>query len=88
LILTAAERGDVELSFESGGSKAHGKRKDLEVRRGWMRCEQPAQVLGFTQTIQDADEVKIKMTKLGWLRVAVFDAALKEVKENGGAGQS
>jgi hypothetical protein len=32
--------------------------------------------------------VKIKMTKLGWLRVAVFDAALKEVKENGGAGQS
>jgi hypothetical protein len=37
--------------------------------------------LGFTETYEAAVKIQSNMTALGWRRVAVFDADLKEVKE-------
>ena len=38
--------------------------------------------LGFTETREEADKFQKEMEKLGWRRVAVFDAALQEQKRN------
>jgi len=37
--------------------------------------------LGFAQTYEDAIKLQENMLVVGWRRVAVFDAAFREVKE-------
>jgi hypothetical protein len=43
--------------------------------------------LGFTETYDGATELQRNMAKVGWANVAVFDAALQEVKEKPKAGE-
>jgi len=38
--------------------------------------------LGFVQTRKEADRFQKEVEKLGWRRVAVFDATLQEQKRN------
>ncbi|MFY9684046.1 MAG: hypothetical protein WAK70_19620, partial [Candidatus Sulfotelmatobacter sp.] len=38
--------------------------------------------LGFVHTREEADKFQEEMEKLGWRRVAVFDAAIQEQKRN------
>jgi hypothetical protein len=37
--------------------------------------------LGFTDTYDDAATLKQNLATVGWQRLAIFDAALQEVKE-------